>query len=107
MGIEDKDFIIRQVKQLARGLGMLLSKDSLKEFIHYEQSEADLLGDDELDAIILLADVEAKLKREKLSEQAAAERFKMRTEEWKDLIQGSRLPTNREKQILTAFLSDR
>ncbi|WP_159723685.1 hypothetical protein [Enterococcus sp. CSURQ0835] len=104
MGIEDKDFIIRQVKQVARGLGMLLSKNSLKEFISYEQTEADLLRDDELEAIILLADVEAKVKKEKLSEQAAAEKFEMSVAEWESLLHGSRLPTSKEKQALIAFL---
>lgn len=104
MAIEDKDFIIRQVKQFARGLGMMLSKNSLRELINYEQSETNALSDEELESIILLADVNDKLKKEHLSEKEIAERFGMKLEEWQNLVNGSRLPTNDENKMLTDYL---
>lgn len=105
MALEDKDFILRQVKQLARGLGMMLSKNTLKELVNYEQSEADSLSDEDIETIILMIDVESKARRENLSEKELTEQFGMTNEDWKSLTQGSRLPTKVESKALTDYLS--
>lgn len=106
MAIEDKDFILRQVKQLARGLGMMLSKNTLKELINYEQSEAASLSDEEIEAIILMTDVGSKVKQENLSAKEMADKVGMTKDEWQELIQGSRLPTTVESKILSDYLSN-
>ncbi|MGX7175306.1 hypothetical protein ACWOC3_03260 [Enterococcus saigonensis] len=106
MAVEDKDFILRQVKQLAQGLGMMLSKNTLKELINYEQSETASLRDEEIEAIILMTDVESKAKRENLSEKELTGKVGMTKNEWQELIQGSRLPTTVESKILNDYLSN-
>lgn len=106
MAVEDKDFILRQVKQLAQGLGMMLSKNTLKELINYEQSETAALSDEEIEAIILMTDVESKAKRENLSAKEMAEKIGMTKDEWQELIQGGRLPTTVESKILSDYLSN-
>jgi hypothetical protein len=106
MAVEDKDFILRQVKQLARGLGMMLSKNTLKELINYEQSEAASLSDEEIEAIILMTDVESKVKQENLLAKEMAEKVGMTKDEWQELIQGDRLPTTVESKILSDYLSN-
>lgn len=106
MAIEDKDFILRQVKQLARGLGMMLSKNTLKELINYEQSEAASLSDEEIEAIILMTDVGSKVKQENLSAKEMADKVGMTKDEWQELIQGGRLPTTVESKILSDYLSN-
>ncbi|EGO7946532.1 hypothetical protein FEW58_000680 [Enterococcus faecalis] len=106
MAVEDKDFILRQVKQLARGLGMMLSKNTLKELINYEQSEAASLSDKEIEAIILMTDVESKAKRDNLSAKEIAGKVGITKDEWQELIQGSRLPTIMEVRILSDYLSN-
>lgn len=52
MAIEDKDFIMRQVKELAKSLGKMLSRNSLKELINLEVKDGELLSDEELDEIL-------------------------------------------------------
>lgn len=106
MAIEDKDFILRQVKQLAQGLGMMLSKNTLKELVNYEQSEAASLSDEDIEAIILMTDVESKAKRENLSEKEIAGKVGMTKDEWQELIQGSRLPTAVESKMLSDYVSN-
>lgn len=58
--MEEKDLILRQIKQTARGLSVLLSKKSLLEFLTIDQKEETLLKESEIDGIILLIDVESK-----------------------------------------------
>lgn len=67
MVLEDKDFIMRQVKQLAEGMGKFLGLESIKELINYDQSEEGVLSDDEIEAIILMANVKEIQKDRKLS----------------------------------------
>ncbi|MGX7163487.1 hypothetical protein [Enterococcus massiliensis] len=58
--MEEKDLILRQIKQTARRLGVLLSKKSLLEFLTIDQKEETMLKESEIDGIILLIDVESK-----------------------------------------------
>lgn len=57
MALEDKDFIVRQVQQLAEGIGKFLGKESIKELIKYDQSQDGALTDDEIETILLVVDV--------------------------------------------------
>lgn len=105
MALEDKDFIIRQIKTLAKGLGMLLSKDSLKEFINYEQSQQESLSDTEIEQIILLADVAAKAAALGLTQEELAQRLGMSLSRWLELETGDGMPTAVEQAQLEIFLT--
>lgn len=41
MGQEDQDFIMRQTKELAKGLAKLLGKEETEELLNYGQKQAD------------------------------------------------------------------
>lgn len=65
---EEKDFIMRQIKQIAKNLGSFLSKESLREFINYDQSSEESLSDEELDQILLISSLEETIRINQLSE---------------------------------------
>lgn len=104
MGIEDRDFIMRQVRQIAEGLGYLLSRQSLKELIKYDQAESAKLSDDDLDAIILIVDVKETAKKRKISEPQLAAQLNLTINAWQDIDDGLRFPTLQEVKAMRAFL---
>ncbi|WP_251426118.1 hypothetical protein, partial [Staphylococcus aureus] len=66
---EEKDWILRQIKQIAKGLGQMLGRESIKEIVNLEMSESEQLSDEELDDSLLLLDVEEKVKQPKQIEE--------------------------------------
>lgn len=105
MALEDKDFILRQVKTLAKGLGMLLSKESLKELINYQASEEESLSDEVIQQIILLADVQRQGELLNMTPVQLAQELGMEPTRWLDLIKGDALPTPAEADCLLHFLT--
>lgn len=65
---EERDFIMRQIKQIAKNFGSFLSKESLKEFINYDQSSQESLSDDELDQILLISSLKDAIELNQLSQ---------------------------------------
>ena len=54
MSYEEKDWLMRQIKQLAQGLGQMLGKESIKEIINLEAAAGETLSDEELDDVLLI-----------------------------------------------------
>lgn len=65
---EEKDFIMRQIKQIAKNFGSFLSKESLKEFINYDQFSEESISDEELDQILLISSLKEAIEINQLSE---------------------------------------
>lgn len=65
----EKDFIMRQIKQIAKNFGSFLSKESLKEFINYDQSSEESLTDQEIDQILLISSLKEAIQMNQLSEK--------------------------------------
>lgn len=63
----EKDFIMRQIKQIAKNFGSLLSRESLKEFLHYEQMGEESLSDEEIDQILLISSLKEAIEMNELS----------------------------------------
>ncbi|MDZ7835597.1 MAG: hypothetical protein U5K84_10115 [Alkalibacterium sp.] len=57
MPYEDQDFIMRQIKGYAKGIGVLLDISSLKDFLKLEFS-VDEVSDREIESIIYTAGIE-------------------------------------------------
>lgn len=104
MSLEDKDFIMRQIKTLAEGLGALLDKKSIKALITYDQAEGEKLSDDELEAMLLVIDVEKKAKLADMSEEQLAQSLGVPPERWRALSAGKGLPTAEEETAMNEFL---
>lgn len=106
MGFEDKDFIIRQVKKIAEGLGSFLTLKSVKELVNYELSEDELLNDDEIEAVLLVCKVEDIQKKNKQSSEYISKKLAIEEEEWLELKNGDRFPTSYELIALRTFVQN-
>ncbi|MCI1902911.1 MAG: hypothetical protein LKJ03_02420 [Enterococcaceae bacterium] len=106
MGVEDRDFIMRQIRQLAEGIGQFLDRKSVTEIIRQEQKESDLLNDEEIDNLLLVADVEQKAARMKLSEEDLAKTLSLSSADWKALNSYQRFPNSTERTTLEKFLNE-
>jgi len=68
MPYEDQDFIMRQIKGYAKGIGVLLDISSLKELLKLEFSVDEDLSDREIESIIYTARIENYINTRMLSQ---------------------------------------
>lgn len=64
----EKDFLMRQIKEIAKGLANFLSKETIKEFIDYDLSSQESLSDEEIETIILISSLKEVIRVNDLSE---------------------------------------
>ena len=104
MSYEEKDYFMRQIKKLAEGLGSTLTLNSVKEIIMVDQSENSLLSDEEIEAIILVTQVQTKADSAALSLEQLAEKTAIPQNRLAMLLDNTQLPTEAEIEHLKAFL---
>lgn len=98
MSYEEKDWILRQIKQIAKGLGQMLSKESIKEIVNLELSESEKLTDSELEDILLI--LEANEKKDRVAKE-----FNIDSERFQLLIKDYTLMTVEERAYLKNYVS--
>lgn len=69
---EEKDFLIRQIELLAKGLGKFMGLEQIKELIGIDQDQLGLVTDEELKSIIASAKFEVIMENKTMSIEAAA-----------------------------------
>ncbi|MEG0255069.1 MAG: hypothetical protein RR554_05145 [Vagococcus sp.] len=106
MSYEEKDWIMRQIKQLAMGLGRILGKDSLKEMINLELSASEKLSDDEIEQILLIIEIEDRLNYIRLTEEEMQERIGIDKPRLEALYVDYTLLTKEEDIRLRRFLDE-
>ncbi|MGL5686213.1 MAG: hypothetical protein ACRCXQ_10515 [Vagococcus fluvialis] len=99
MSYEEKDWILRQIKQIAKGLGQMLGRESIKEIVNLEMSESEQLSDEELDDILLLLDVEEKVKQPKQIEKLTG----IKEDRFQELVKDYSLLTEEERIVLKKY----
>ena len=99
MSYEEKDWILRQIKQIAKGLGQMLGRESVKEIVNLELSESEKVTDEELDDILLLLEVESQINRPNQSHKLT----EIKPERIEELIKDFSLLTNEERKHLKIF----
>lgn len=104
MGLEDRDFIIRQVQQLAEGVGKFLGKESIKELINYDQSQKDALSDDEIETILLITNIKEIQENEELSNQEVSRELGIAENDLDNLYNSERFATSSELTALRDFV---
>lgn len=99
MSYEEKDWILRQIKQIAKGLGQMLGRESIKEIVNLEISESEQLTDEELDDILLLLEVEEKEKQPKQTEELTG----IKEDRLQELVKDYSLLTEEERMVLKKY----
>jgi len=103
LSLEDKDFIVRQIKQIAEGLGQFLSLNSVKEMIQYDDTEEDVLSDEEIEAILLMHNVRKVQQDKNLSDEALSKELGINNGVLINLENGEKHPTTTELTVLRSF----
>lgn len=106
MALEDKDFIVRQVQQLAEGIGKFLGKESIKELINYDQSQEGALTDDEIETILLMTDIKEIQENKSLSNQEVSKELGITEKDLEDLYNSDRFATPSELIALRDFVEE-
>lgn len=93
MAFEEKDFIMRQVKQLAEGMGKFLGLESIKEIINYDQAEEDKLSDDEIETVILMTNLQEIQKDKRVSNEEISKELGITEQDLEELYSSERFAT--------------
>lgn len=107
MGLEDKDFVLRQVQELAEGIGKFLGKDSIKELINYDQSQEGALSDEDIEAILLVTTIRDIQESESLSDEDLSSELGMTEQDLEKLYNNERSVTPDELNALRDFVEEK
>lgn len=107
MGLEDKDFILRQVQELAEGIGKFLGKDSIKELINYDQSQEGALSDEDIETILLVTSIRDIQESEGLSDEDLSSELGMTEQDLEKLYNNERSVTPVELEALRDFVAEK
>lgn len=99
---EEDDFVLRQVKKLAEGLGQFLGKKSFYELLGEEQKQQ--LPENRLEDFFDLLALEKLRTENKKSIAFLAQKVSLKEEELLALFQMKRLPTLEESEKISRFL---
>lgn len=101
---EEKDWIMRQIKQVAKSLGNMLSKESIKEFLRFEQSDMQDISDEDIEKIISIIDVTNKQKKINLTESELIQKLGIDETKWNEINSQNRIPDDKEYERIKTFL---
>lgn len=104
MAFEEKDFIMRQIKQLAEGMGKFLGLESIKEIINYDQAEEDKLSDDEIETIILMTNLQEIQKEKRLSNEEISKELGIAEQDLEELYNSERFAAPAEHIEIRDFV---
>lgn len=107
MGLEDKDFILRQVQELAEGIGKFLGKESIKELINYDQSQEGALSDEDIEVILLITTIRDIQESEGLSDEDLSNELGMPENGLEKLYNNERSVTPDELNALRDFVEEK
>lgn len=107
MGLEDKDFVLRQVQELAEGIGKFLGKDSIKELINYDQSQEGALSDEDIEAILLVTTIRDIQESEGWSDEDLSSELGMTEQDLEKLYSNERSVTPVELETLRDFVAEK
>jgi hypothetical protein len=107
MVLEDQDFIMRQVQQLAKGLGKFLGIDAIKDILQLEQaSEENALSDEEIEAIVLITHMEEIQEERGLTINQLAQEVHLRPEDIQSFYTNERFPSHTEIENIHQFVEN-
>lgn len=101
---EEKDWIMSQIKQIAKSLGNMLSKDSIKEILKFEQSDMQDISDEDIEKIISIIDITNKQKKLNLTESELVQTLGIDETKWNEINIQNRMPDDKEYDLIKIFL---
>lgn len=84
-------------------MGQFLSLNSVKEMIQYDDTEEDVLSDEEIGAILLMHNVRKVQQDKNLSDEALSKELGINNGDLINLENGEKHPTTTELTVLRSF----
>lgn len=106
MGLEDKDFVLRQVQELASGIGKFLGKESIKELINYDQFQEGALSDEDIETILFITTIRDIQESNGLTDNEISNELGMSEHDLDDLYKNERSATSSELTALREYVED-
>lgn len=106
MVLEDEDFIIRQVQQLAKGLGKFLGIDAIKDILQLDQDEEGQLSDEEIETIVLITNIEEIQKNRGLSLEELSDEIGLPVRELEKLYSNEKFADEEELEKMRRFVEE-
>lgn len=101
--IQDQDFLIRQIKSMAKGLGKFMGKEQIKEVLNLD--EQGMLADDEFESILVMSKIESILYNAQLSFADLSEALDIKTDRLRDLINNKDYASPDELRQMKTFIA--
>lgn len=102
MSFREKDFLMRQIQQLIKGFGRMVTVESIKDFIHLDNSIQ--LTDAELDQLIITELLKETQKTHAYTDEEMAQNIQISLATFFEIRDGQRALTDNEKMILKKYL---
>lgn len=102
MSFREKDFLMRQIQQLIKGFGRMVTVESIKDFIHLDNSIQ--LTDAELDQLIITELLKETQKTHAYTDGEMAQNIQISLATFFEIRDGQRALTDNEKMILKKYL---
>ncbi|MCC5895562.1 MAG: hypothetical protein JJU16_08900 [Alkalibacterium sp.] len=107
MTIEDQDFMMRQFKMMAKGIGVFLDISSLKELFRLEFSFDDELTDPEIEGIIFLVRTEELIDKNILSKKELEDALGVSSDRVNKLLNNEVKPNGEEREKLEQLIDEK
>lgn len=103
---EDRDWIMRQIKQISDGFGQMVTKETLKDFIRINQGETAGISDEELDQMIVIISATRHAKEKGLTAAALDQKFNWTKGRWQFIQDQIDKLSDKELKQLEKFINE-
>lgn len=102
---EEKDFVIRQIKGIAKSLGKFMGLEQVKEVIDINEDQREAMSDDELETILAAAKIENILMDSELTIKKVSKQTDIHPDRLQELLNNETIATDDELTKLLGFIN--
>lgn len=104
--MEESDYIMRQVKQMAKGLGKFMGLEQIKEILQLSESQQEVMRDEELESIILMTKIELIVENASYSMDEVGNKLGIGVMKLEELFNNERYADAKERKSLRQFVKE-
>jgi hypothetical protein len=103
---EEKDFIVRQIKGIAKTLGKFMGLEQVKEVIDINEDQREAMSDDELETILAAAKLENILMKSEYTVKEVATETAIEQDRLQLFLNNEAIANDEELSQLLDFIND-
>ena len=101
---KEKDFVVQQIKGIAKTLGKFMGLEQIKEIIDIDEDQSEAMSDDELETILAAAKIENILNQSDITVKDAAEEMELDIDRLREFLKDDAVASDEELEKLTDFI---